>query len=121
MVRSASNRLVLVAGLLGAMLCQATSQTFVQAASSPVASQTAYSGKRWVTFDFASSDASGEIQVGKPLELSIALVGGENHWRLRWPGQARAYWQQIRHQVSRSWSRSARRVCDSPSSETVRV
>lgn len=75
MVRSASNCLVWVAGLLGAVLCQATYQTFVQAASSPVASQTAYSGKRWVTFDFASSDASGDIQVGKPLELSIALGG----------------------------------------------
>lgn len=75
MVCSASNRLVLVAGLLGIILGQTTSLTLVQAASSPSASQTAFSGKRWVTFDFASPDASGEIQASKPLQLSIALGG----------------------------------------------
>lgn len=244
MVRSASNRLVLVAGLLGALLCQAVSQTLVQAASSPVASQAASSGKRWVTFDFAGPDATGDVQVGKPLELSIALggvaqgytplvaicesihfqrqmvtlepdpvsmamkatvtlepipqgklsvspkvarmqvtfarsqkeklervmtrivyvtlgkqepgsdtsesplpggeeLGGgdasqdevqpdanpiagglmveEDLLPLPTPGQGRAYWQQISHLVSRSWSRAARRVRHSSSSETVRV
>lgn len=75
MVRSASNRLVLVAGLLGVVQCQTASQTLVQAAAAPVATQTDSTAKRWVTFDFAGSDASGDIQVGKPLELSITLGG----------------------------------------------
>ncbi len=75
MMRSATNHLSLVAGLLGTMLCQTTLQTLVQAASSPVVSQTTSSGKRWVTFDFAHPEALGDIQVGKPLELSIALSG----------------------------------------------
>ncbi|MBI3355350.1 MAG: energy transducer TonB [Nitrospirae bacterium] len=75
MGRSAPNRVVLVAGFLGAMLCQTVSQTFVLADISPVVPQTPASGKRWVAFDFANPDASGDIQVGKPLELSIALGG----------------------------------------------
>lgn len=243
MVRSAST-CVLVAGLLGALSFQLTSQTFVQAASTPGTSQTGSSGKRWATFDFASADVSGDIQVGKPLELSIALggvaqghapliaicesvyferqmvtlepdpesmvlkgtttlepipngklsvapkvarvqvtfarsqkeklervmtrvvyvtlgtqepvsdtselpapsaeeLGGgeanqeevqpdvnpiasgmvveEDLLPLPTPGQGRAYWQQISYLVSRSWSRAARRVRHSPSSETVRV
>jgi TonB family protein len=37
------------------------------------------------------------------------------------PGQGRAYWQEISSLVSRSWSRAARRVRHSPTSETVRV
>jgi len=37
------------------------------------------------------------------------------------PGQGRAYWQQISLLVSRSWSRTARRVRHAPSGETVRV
>jgi TonB family protein len=37
------------------------------------------------------------------------------------PGQGQAYWQQISSLVSRSWSRTVRRVRHSPSSETVRV
>jgi len=245
MLRSASSRLVLVAGLFGIILCQPTAQTFVQAASSPFVSQTASSGKRWVTFDFASPDASGDIQVSTPLQLSIALGGvaqghvplvaicesihfqrqivtlepdplsmvmkatatlepipqgklsvspkvarvqvtfarSQNEKKLErvmtrivyvtlgtqepesdtnerplpsrdefgngdvsqdevqpdvtpiasglvveedllplpTPGQGQAYWQQISSLVSRSWSRSARRVRHSPSSETVRV
>ncbi len=75
MMRSATNYFNLVAGLLGTLLCQTTLQTFVQAASSPVVSQTTSSGKRWVTFDFPNPEALGDIQVGKPLELSIALNG----------------------------------------------
>ena len=75
MLRLASHRFLLVAGLLGAMLCQPFPRTVVLAASPPAGPQSASSGKRWVTFDFVSADASGEIQVGKPLELSIALGG----------------------------------------------
>jgi TonB family protein len=219
-------------------------QLLAQAASSPVSAQTTFSGKRWVTFDFASPDNAGDVQVGKPLELSIALggvaqghaplvaicesiyfqrqtvtlepdpvsmtmkatailepippgklsvsprvarvrvtfarsqqerlvrvmtrivyvtlgklesgsdtsepplpsgddLGGadanqdeiqpdanpiaggsvveEDLLPLPTPGQGRAYWQQISHLVSRSWSRTARRGRHSPSSETVRV
>jgi TonB family protein len=57
------------------MLGQTTSQSLVQAASSPVVSQNSSSGKRGVTFDFAHPEALGDIQLGKPLELSIALSG----------------------------------------------
>jgi TonB family protein len=75
MMRSSTNHLSLVAGFLGIMLCQTTFQTLAQAASSPVVSQTTSSGKRLVTFDFAHPEALGDIQVGKPLELSIAVSG----------------------------------------------
>jgi hypothetical protein len=71
----ASSRVVVVAGFLAALLCPATFQTPAQATSPLVASQTPSSGKRWVTFDFASPDGSGNLQVDKPLELSIALGG----------------------------------------------
>jgi TonB family protein len=37
------------------------------------------------------------------------------------PGRGRAYWQHVSGLVSRSWSRTVRRVRHSPSSETVRV
>lgn len=244
MARSVSDRVVVVAGLLGALLCQAVSQTLAQAASSPAATQTVSPGKRWVAFDFAGPDPSGDIHVGQPLELSLALggvlqghaplvaicesihfqrqmvtlepdplslvmkatatlepiprgklsvtpkvarvrvtfarsqkeklervmtrivyvtlgkqepaseisetplpgneeVGGgdagldeaqpavnpigsgalveEDLLPLPMPDQGRAYWQHISYQVSRSWSRTVRRVRHSPSSETVRV
>ena len=244
MARSASICFVLVAGMLGAVWVQSALQVSVQAASSPAEFQTGSSGKRWVTFDFAGSDPSGNIQLGKPLELSIALGGvaqghapvvaicdsvyferqtvmlepdpqsmvmratatlhpiphgklsvspkvarvqvtfarsqkdklervmtrvvyvtlgeqepgsdssepplpggdeldggaatqeeaqpdanpiatgtvvEEDLLPLPAPGQGRAYWQQISYLVSRSWSRAARRVRHSPSSETVRV
>ena len=75
MVRLDSHRFFLAAGLLGAILCQPFLQTVVLAASPPAGPQSGTSGKRWVRFDFASADASGEIQVGKPLELSIMLGG----------------------------------------------
>ena len=75
MIRSATNHLNLVAGLLGTMLCQATLQTPIHAASSAVVSQSTSSGKRWVTFDFPHPEALGDIPVGKPLELSIVLNG----------------------------------------------
>ena len=75
MVPFTSSRVVVVAGFLGVLLCPATAQTPAQVASLPVASQTTSSEKRWVTFDFSSPDGSGDLQVGKPLELSIALSG----------------------------------------------
>ena len=75
MIRPAINHLHLVVGLLGTVLCQTTLQTVVHAASSAVVSQTTSPGKRWVTFDFAHPEAVGDIQVGKPLELSIVFHG----------------------------------------------
>jgi len=53
--------------------------------------------------------------------LAVGHVAEEDLLPLPAPGQGRAYWQQISTLVSRSWSRTARRVRHSPSSETVRV
>ena len=75
MIPSASNRLVVVAGLLGPLLCAPAFQPVAQAATSQVASPAVSPGKRWVAFDFADADAAGDIQVGKPLRLSITLGG----------------------------------------------
>ncbi len=245
MVRHGFSRLLMLAGLLGLMLSPALPSPLVQAAPSSGGPPSASSGKRWVTFDLNSVDASGELPVGKPVELSIAIggvaqghaplvaicesvlfarqmvmlaqdpvsmvmkatatlepiphgklsvipkvarvqvtfarsqkdklervmtrivyvtlgkedpasesgeaapagreeLGGaeagdqdeiqpdvepmasgrmveEDLLPLPTPGQGRAYWQQISVLVSRSWSRTARRVRHSPSSETVRV
>lgn len=244
MVRLELTPIALVSALLGALLCQGTFQPIIEAASSPGTARTALPGKRWVMFDFPNPDASGDIQVGKPLELSISLGGvsqghtplvaicesihfqrqivtmepdpvsmllkatvtlepiphgklsvspnvarvqvtfarsqneklervmrrivyvtlgklepgsdssetplpsgeqpggaetnqdevqpdvtpiaadlmvEEDLMPLPVPGQGQAYWQQVSYLVSRSWSRTARRVRHSPSSETVRV
>jgi TonB family protein len=53
--------------------------------------------------------------------IAAGTVAEEDLLPLPAPGQGRAYWQQISYLVSRSWSRAARRVRHSPSSETVRV
>jgi TonB family protein len=53
--------------------------------------------------------------------MAIGHVAEEDLLPLPTPGQGRAYWQQISTLMSRSWSRTARRVRHSPSSETVRV
>lgn len=65
----AASRVFLVIGLLGSLLPAPTA-----GAPSSVGPSGA-SGKRWVSFDLASSDPTGEIQVGQPLELSIAIGG----------------------------------------------
>jgi TonB family protein len=66
---------VLVAGLIGILSGPMVFFPMVQAASQPAAVQTVSSGKRSVAFDFAGLDASGEIQLGKPLKLSLSLNG----------------------------------------------
>jgi TonB family protein len=53
--------------------------------------------------------------------MAVGHVAEEDLLPLPQPGQGGAYWQQISTLVSRSWSRTARRVRHSPSSETVRV
>lgn len=77
MVQGAFNRGLCVAGLLGAILCQALPLPSLDAALSPASSH-APSSKRWVTFDLVNPDASGEIPFGQPLELSMSL-GGMTH------------------------------------------
>jgi TonB family protein len=81
MIPSAPNRLLVVAGLLGPLLCASlVLLPAARAASSQVASQSLSPGKRWVAFDFTEADATGDIQVGKPLRLSITLGGaGQGH------------------------------------------
>jgi TonB family protein len=75
MIPSASDRLVMAAGLLGATLFAPAFQTVAQAASSQVASQLGSPGKRWAAFDFADPVAGGNVPVGQPLRLSITLGG----------------------------------------------
>lgn len=74
MVEGAINRVICVAGLLGAIFFQALPPSTLYAALSPGNSQ-APSGKRWVTFDLVNPDASGDIPFGQPLELSMSLGG----------------------------------------------
>ncbi len=80
----------------------------------------------------AALPGNGEVEVGEggPTQeevqpdvapLAVGHVAEEDLLPLPAPGQGRAYWQQISTLVSRSWSRTARRVRHSPSSETVRV
>ncbi len=74
----------------------------------------------------ASEDvnAAGEVQEEIQPNVQPMAAGPmaeEDLMPLPAPGQGRAYWQEISSLVSRSWSRAARRVRHSPSSETVRV
>jgi len=74
MVRYGFSRLLVVAGLLGSLLSPVLPLAHLDAATSSGASPTT-SGKRWVTFDLTSVDASGDLQIGKPVELSLAIGG----------------------------------------------
>jgi TonB family protein len=64
-----------VAGLLGTLFGGLTYPLILQAASASTTGHTPSTGNRTVTFDFAGLDASGDIQLGKPLKLSLALNG----------------------------------------------
>ncbi|UVT16566.1 MAG: energy transducer TonB [Nitrospira sp.] len=75
MVHPAVTRLILACGLPIVVLGLTLLQADARADSRPAASQAFSSGKRWVTFDFAGSNHSGDIQLGQPLELSITLGG----------------------------------------------
>src|SRR5215217_5239866 len=74
MASHTSWRLLVVLGLCYSFLILCFNGTTVEAAS-PVNGPSTFSGKRWVTFDLTGSDGSGDIQTGKPLELSIAIGG----------------------------------------------
>jgi TonB family protein len=70
----------IVAGLLGTTLCLLSCMPAASAGSPPIVLTTASTVKRWVKFDFAGPDASGDIPFGKPLDLSIAIGGmGQGH------------------------------------------
>jgi TonB family protein len=73
MVRSGFSLLLMVAGLLGLLPTSSVDVPSVQAGSGPAGSSVA--GKRWVRFDLANLDASGEVQLNQPVQLSIAVGG----------------------------------------------
>ncbi|MCS6294295.1 MAG: energy transducer TonB [Nitrospira sp.] len=67
--------LALLAGVLGLCLLPLNVVPVSQAAGSPSEAASAPSGTRWVKIDLATTDASGDIQMGKPFDLSIAVGG----------------------------------------------
>jgi TonB family protein len=75
MARRIPSQLTFATGFLCLTLCPTPFDTSVHADPLPIATQPTSSGKRWVTFDVAGSNRSGDVQLGQPLELSIALGG----------------------------------------------
>ncbi|MDH4083111.1 MAG: energy transducer TonB [Nitrospira sp.] len=75
MFHPAVTRLIVVAGLLSVAPYQAPAHANGQAEAHPVPSQTLSSEHQWVTFDFAGSNGSGNLQLGQPLELTMTLGG----------------------------------------------
>lgn len=71
--------------------------------------------------DPGEHDADGDDMQPEVMPISTEQLVEENLLPLPEPGLGRAYWQQISALLSRSWSRTARRVRQAPSSETVRV
>lgn len=67
-----------VSGLLGALSGGPAFPPLLYAAPPPDSAQQAPPGKRWVTFDFAGLDASGDIRIGNPLKLSLTLNGASH-------------------------------------------
>lgn len=71
--------------------------------------------------DLGERDADGDDFQPEVIPISTEQLAEENLLPLPEPGRGQAYWQQISALLSRSWSRTARRVRQAPSSETVRV
>jgi TonB family protein len=74
----------------------------------------------------SSEEARGEDAGQEEVQPDVVPIASgpmieEDLMPLPAPNQGQAYWQQISQLMSRSWSRHARRVRHSPSSETVRV
>ncbi len=70
----------LMAGLLWASSGGPAFQPELHAASPSNTGQPVSQGNRWVAFDFAGLDTSGDIRVGNPLKLSLTLYGtGQDH------------------------------------------
>jgi TonB family protein len=53
--------------------------------------------------------------------VSTGAVAEEDMVPFAYPGEGKAYWQQVSHLISRSWARQIRGIRRAPSSETVRV
>jgi TonB family protein len=75
MVHPVATRLIVVAGLLSVTSYQGPAEASMPSESGPVTLQAVASEQQWATFDFAGSNDSGNLQLGQPLELSIALGG----------------------------------------------
>lgn len=75
MRHSAPSPLSLAAGILGVCALQLGFLSGQVLAAPATDSSASISGKRWVKIDLETVDASGEIPVGKPLELSLAIGG----------------------------------------------
>ena len=71
--------------------------------------------------DLGERDGDGDDFQPEVIPISTEQLAEENLLPLPEPGRGQAYWQQISALLSRSWSRTARRVRQAPSSETVRV
>jgi len=67
--------LALLAGVLGLCFLPLTVMSVSPAAGSLSEASPAPSGTRWVKIELATTDASGDIQMGKPFDLSIAVGG----------------------------------------------
>lgn len=65
----------LLAGVLGLCLLPLTVVAGSLAAGSPSETSSAPSGTRWIKIDLGTADDSGDIQIGKPFDLSIAIGG----------------------------------------------
>ncbi len=75
MYRRAPSLFALLAGVLALSLFPLGRASVSLAAGSPSETASAQSGTRWVKIDLATTDASGDIQMGKPFDLSIAVGG----------------------------------------------
>lgn len=71
--------------------------------------------------DLGERDADGDDVQPEVIPISTEQLAEENLLPLPEPERGQAYWQQISALLSKSWSRTARRVRQAPSSETVRV
>ncbi|MCC6139964.1 MAG: energy transducer TonB [Nitrospira sp.] len=74
MFRSAPRFFAVLAGVLVLCLLPLTVGSINPAGAAPEASS-APSGARWIKVDLGAVDDSGDIQIGKPFELSIAVGG----------------------------------------------
>lgn len=75
MYRRAPSPIALLVGGLGLSLLSFCLPSFSMAAGLSSGAAPAPSGTRWVKVDLATADASGDIQIGNPLDLSIAVGG----------------------------------------------
>ena len=75
MYHPAPSPLALLAGVLGFCLLPLSLVPVSLAAGPPSEAASAPSGTRWVKIDLVTADASGDIQPGKPFDLSIAIGG----------------------------------------------